>query len=310
MKVLEIVTSISFLFSIIRMTTPILYASMSYMVADLGGTANIGIEGMMLTCALIGVVASAAMGGNAFLGLIVALAVGALLGILMCFIVSKLKTDPTITGIAYNLTAAGGTVFLLFLAVGEKGISSSLASGVLPQVEIPLIKEIPYIGAAVSGHNVLTYVAVLLVFVLSVFLYKTSLGLHIRSCGENPEALESVGIHVLKVRYIALALSGMLAAMGGVYMSMGYVSYFVKDMTAGRGFIAIAAASLGGNKPIPMLIVCLLFGIADAFAVNPGTQNMGIPTELVSTIPYIVTVIVLVIYSYKKMKDRKKAASA
>ena len=206
--------------------------------------------------------------------------------------------------------AAGGTVFLLFLAVGEKGISSSLASGVLPQVEIPLIKEIPYIGAAVSGHNVLTYVAVLLVFVLSVFLYKTSLGLHIRSCGENPEALESVGIHVLKVRYIALALSGMLAAMGGVYMSMGYVSYFVKDMTAGRGFIAIAAASLGGNKPIPMLIVCLLFGIADAFAVNPGTQNMGIPTELVSTIPYIVTVIVLVIYSYKKMKDRKKAASA
>ena len=302
MKVLEIVTSISFLFSIIRITTPILYASMSYMVADLAGTANIGIEGMMLTCALIGVVASAAMGGNAFLGLIVALAVGALLGILMCFIVSKLKTDPTITGIAYNLTAAGGTVFLLFLAVGEKGISSSLASGVLPQVEIPLIKEIPYIGAAVSGHNVLTYVAVL--------LYKTSLGLHIRSCGENPEALESVGIHVLKVRYIALALSGMLAAMGGVYMSMGYVSYFVKDMTAGRGFIAIAAASLGGNKPIPTLIVCLLFGIADAFAVNPGTQNMGIPTELVSTIPYIVTVIVLVIYSYKKMKDRKKAASA
>jgi simple sugar transport system permease protein len=141
---------------------------MSYMVADLAGTANIGIEGMMLTCALIGVVASAAMGGNAFLGLIVALAVGALLGILMCFIVSKLKTDPTITGIAYNLTAAGGTVFLLFLAVGEKGISSSLASGVLPQVEIPLIKEIPYIGAAVSGHNVLTYVAVLLVFVLLV----------------------------------------------------------------------------------------------------------------------------------------------
>lgn len=115
---------------------------------------------------------------------------------------------------------------------------------------------------------------------------------------------------MLQVKYIALAISGMLAAMGGAYMSMGYVSYFVKDMTAGRGFIAIAAASLGGNKPVPTLLVCLLFGVADAFAVNPGTQNMGIPTELVSTIPYIVTVIVLVIYSYKKMVDKRRAAAA
>ena len=310
MKILEIVTSVSFLFSIIRMTTPILYASMSYLVADLAGVTNIGIEGMMLTCALIGVVASAAFGGNAFLGFTAAVVVGALLGILMCFIVTKLKTDPTITGIAYNLTAAGGTVFLLYLAVGEKGISSSLKSGVLPQVNNPVIKDIPVLGTVVSGHNVLTYVAVLLIIVLSIFLYKTSLGLHIRSCGENPEALESVGVHVLQVKYIALAISGMLAAMGGAYMSMGYVSYFVKDMTAGRGFIAIAAASLGGNKPVPTLLVCLLFGVADAFAVNPGTQNMGIPTELVSTIPYIVTVIVLVIYSYKKMNDKRRAAAA
>lgn len=310
MKILEIVTSISFLFSIIRMTTPILYASMSYIVSDLAGVSNIGIEGMMLTCALIGVVASAAMGSNACLGLLAALAVGALLGGLMCFIVTKLKTDPTITGIAYNLTASGGTVFLLYLAVGEKGISSSLASGVLPQVNIPVVKDIPYIGAVISGHNVLTYVAIFLVFVLSIFLNKTSIGLHIRSCGENPEALESVGVHVSKVRYIALIISGMLAAMGGAYMSMGYVSYFVKDMTAGRGFIAIAAASLGENKPVTTLIVCLLFGIADAFAVNPTTQNMGISTELVSTIPYVVTIIVLVIYSYKKMKDRRKVAAA
>lgn len=215
MKILEIVTSVSFLFSIIRMTTPILYASMSYLVADLAGVTNIGIEGMMLTCALIGVVASAAFGGNAFLGFTAAVVVGALLGILMCFIVTKLKTDPTITGIAYNLTAAGGTVFLLYLAVGEKGISSSLKSGVLPQVNIPVIKDIPVLGTVVSGHNVLTYVAVLLIIVLSIFLYKTSLGLHIRSCGENPEALESVGVHVLQVKYIALAISGMLAAMGG-----------------------------------------------------------------------------------------------
>lgn len=310
MKVLEIVTSVSFLFSIIRMTTPILFASMAYLVSDLVGIPNIGIEGMMLTCALMGVVASAAFGGSAFLGFAAAVVVGALLGLLMCFIVTKLKTDPTITGIAYNLTAAGGTVFLLYLAVGEKGISSSLKSGVLMQVNIPLLKDIPFIGQVASGHNILTYLAFFMVAALTVFLYHTPAGLHIRSCGENPEALQSVGVHVKRVKYAALAISGMLAAMGGAYMSMGYVSYFVKDMTAGRGFIAIAAAALGGNRPVPTLLVCLLFGVADAFAVNPGTQNMGIPTELVSTIPYLVTVIVLVAFSYKRKLKRKQMAAA
>ena len=310
MDLLKIITSTSFLFSIIRMTTPLLYASLSYLTAELSGVSNIGIEGMMLTCALAGVLASAFLGGSAGAGLLVALIVGALLGILMCFIITKLKTDAIITGISYNLTAAGGTVFLLYLAVGEKGISSSLVSGVLPAVEIPIVNKIPVIGEVLSGHNVLTYTAVLLVILVHIFLYKTSLGLHIRGCGENPEALESVGIHVSKVQYTALALSGAFAALGGAYMSMGYVSYFVKDMTAGRGFIAIAAASLGANRPIPTLFVCLLFGIADAFAVNPSTQNMGIPTELISTIPYIVTIIVLVLYSYKKLRDKKKKAAA
>lgn len=310
MKILEIVTSVSFLFSIIRMTTPILYASLSYLIADLVGVSNIGIEGIMLTCALAGVLASAAFGANAFLGLCTAMIVGALLGILLCFIVTKLKTDATIAGIAYNIAATGGTVFVLYLAVGEKGISSSLVSGVLPSIDIPALSNVPVIGNILLGHNVLTYIAVILVIILALFLKKTSLGLHIRSCGENPEALRSVGVHVSRVQYIALAMSGLLAAMGGAYMSMGYVSYFVRDMVAGRGYIAIAAAALGANRPGFTLLVCILFGVADAFAVNPETQNIGIPTELVSTIPYIVTIVVLVIYSYKKMCDRKKIAVA
>ena len=239
-----------------------------------------------------------------------AVVVGIALGLLLCFLITKLQTDAIITGIAYNLTASGLTVFLLYLAVGEKGISSSLVSGVLPSVEIPLLNKVPFVGEVLSGHNILTYVAILLVILISVFLYKTPLGLHIRGCGESPEALESVGIHVSRVQYIALAFSGALAALGGAYMSMGYVSYFVKDMIAGRGFIAIAAASLGANRPLPTLLVCLLFGAAEALAVNPSIQNMGVPTELVSTIPYIVTIIVLVMYSFKKMSDRKRAVAA
>lgn len=306
MEILKIFTSTSFMFSIIRMTTPLIYASLSYLVAELSGVSNIGIEGIMLMCALIGVLASALFGTNVVLGLLAAIITGSALGILMCFIIMKLKTDAIITGIAYNLTAAGGSIFLLYLAVGEKGISSSIISGVLPVINIPLIKDLPFIGQILSGHNILTYVAILSVIAIHIFLYKTSLGLHIRGCGENSEALESVGVQVSKVQYSALAISGALAALGGVYMSMGYVSYFVKDMTAGRGFIAIAAAALGANKPIPTVFVCFLFGIADAFAVNPGVQTMGVPVELISTIPYFVTVVVLVSYSYKKLLEKKK----
>lgn len=309
MNVFKVITSTAFLFSIIRVTTPLLYGSLASLMSELSGVSNIGIEGMMLTCALIGVLSSAFFGANAGLGLLCAVLVGIALGLLLCFLITKLQTDAIITGIAYNLTASGLTVFLLYLAVGEKGISSSLVSGVLPSMEIPLLNKIPFVGAVLSGHNILTYVVILLVILISVFLYKTPLGLHIRGCGESPEALESVGIHVSRIQYIALALSGALAALGGAYMSMGYVSYFVKDMIAGRGFIAIAAASLGANRPLPTMFVCLLFGAAEALAVNPTIQNMGVPTELVSTIPYIVTIIVLVIYSCKKMNDRKRASA-
>ena len=309
MNVFKVITSTAFLFSIIRVTTPLLYGSLASLMSELSGVSNIGIEGMMLTCALIGVLSSAFFGANAGLGLLCAVLVGIALGLLLCFLITKLQTDAIITGIAYNLTASGLTVFLLYLAVGEKGISSSLVSGVLPSMEIPLLNKIPFVGAVLSGHNILTYVVILLVILISVFLDKTPLGLHIRGCGESPEALESVGIHVSRIQYIALALSGALAALGGAYMSMGYVSYFVKDMIAGRGFIAIAAASLGANRPLPTMFVCLLFGAAEALAVNPTIQNMGVPTELVSTIPYIVTIIVLVIYSCKKMNDRKRASA-
>lgn len=310
MNVFRVITSTAFLFSIIRVTTPLLYGALSSLMSELSGVSNIGIEGMMLTCALTGVLSSAFFGANAGIGMLCAVVVGIALGLLLCFLITKLQTDAIITGIAYNLTASGLTVFLLYLAVGEKGISSSLVSGVLPSVEIPLLNIVPFVGEVLSGHNILTYVAILLVILISVFLYKTPLGLHIRGCGESPEALESVGIHVSRVQYIALAFSGALAALGGAYMSMGYVSYFVKDMIAGRGFIAIAAASLGANRPLPTLLVCLLFGAAEALAVNPSIQNMGVPTELVSTIPYIVTIIVLVMYSCKKMSDRKRAVAA
>lgn len=304
MNLLTAIFSISFLFSIIRVTTPILYGSISSIFSESCGISNIGIEGIMLTCALTGVVVSAAFGGNAWLGLLAAVLIGVTLALLLGFLVMKLQCDPTIAGTAYNLTAAGATVFVLFLASGEKGNSASLSSGVLPTIHIPVIQNIPVIGRILSGHNLLTYVVFLLVPVISFVLYNTRLGIYIRSAGEEPQALASVGVSLTKTRYIALALSGLFAALGGAYMSMGYVSYFVSDMVAGRGFIAIAATSLGNRKPVPVLLACLLFGVAEAFSSNTALQNAGIPSELVGAIPYAVTIIALVIYSSRKKKEK------
>lgn len=309
MSLLKALLSVSFLFSIIRVSTPILFGSMSSMMSEHCGVSNIAIEGMMLISALTGVLASAFAGTNVFLGVVVAMATGVLLSLLLAFLIIKMKADALITGVAFNLTASGATVFFLYLACGDKGISTSMISGGTPNVDIPLIEKIPYVGTVLSGHNLLTYVAFLCVPVLALLLYKTAFGMHVRSAGENPEALESVGVNPVKVRYGAMVLSGIFAGLGGAYMSMAYVNYFVRDMVAGRGFIAIAAAALGKNKPLPTMFACLLFGVSYAFANNPMTQNIGVPTELISAIPYVITIIALIIYSYRLMVRKKKISN-
>jgi simple sugar transport system permease protein len=183
----------------------------------------------------------------------------------------------------------------VYLLTGDKGGTSTLISGQMPFVEIPIVKDIPVIGEIVSGQNLLTYVALLSALIVSIYLYRTRSGIHLRAVGENIEAARSVGIHVRSRQYLALGLSGLLAALGGVYLSMGYVKFFARDMTAGRGFIALAAIYLGGKTPLGTLIAALVFGAADALSVQLG--NLRIPTQLVQMIPYVATLIALVVYA-------------
>lgn len=309
MSFLTVLLSVSFVFSIIRVSTPILFGAMSSMMSEHCGVSNIAVEGMMLISALVGVLVSAFTGTNVALGVVAAAATGVVLSLLLAFLIIKMKADALITGVAFNLTASGATVFFLYLACGDKGISTSMVSGGTPNITIPFVEKIPYIGEVLSGHNLLTYLAFVCVPLLAFLLYKTAFGMHVRSAGENPEALESVGVNPVKVKYMAMILSGIFAGLGGAYMSMAYVNYFVKDMVAGRGFIAIAAAALGKNKPVPTMFACLLFGVSYAFANNPMTQNAGVPTELVSAIPYVITIIALIIYSSRLMRKKKKISN-
>ena len=276
---------------------------MAALITDRAGVMNIGLEGIMLCSALAGVVGSA-FTQSAALGLVFAIVTGITIGLIMAFFSLNLKTDIILTGIAVNLFASGGTVFILYAICKDKGMSTSLNSLTMPNINIPILENIPVLGDALSGHNLLTYLAFIFVFLVYLLMNKTPLGLHIRVVGENANAAESVGIPVRRVQYTALILSGFLASLGGAYMSMGYMDKFARDMTAGRGFIALAAEALGRGTPIGVLVSSMIFGTADAVANN--LQILHIPAQFIQMIPYMITVAGLVLYSASKRRNEAK----
>jgi len=285
-------------------TTPILFAALGAVVADLSGVVNIALEGTMLFSAFTGVAVSA-FTQSAWLGLLAAVGVGALVGLTLAYSHLKLGTDAVLAGIALNLLAAEGTVFLLYVVAGDKGVSSSLPSKVLPDWHIPVIKEIPVLGAILGKQNALTYMSLIAVVLVYLFLFKTSFGLRLRAVGENPDAADSVGISVHRVQFVALAISGALAGMGGAHLSMGYVSWFSRNMTSGRGFIALAAETLGYRHPVGVFLASLLFGFADA--LSNYMQSLRVPGEFVQMIPYLLTLVALTIYSGRQRKGRRSS---
>ncbi|OBR64219.1 ABC transporter permease [Paenibacillus oryzae] len=299
----DVIFTTEFAFSVLRVTTPILFAALGALISNRAGIINIGLEGIMLVAALTGVIASAYT-GSAWLGLTGAVMAGTLIAGVLAFFTLKFKTHIILGGVAINMFASGGTVFILYLLSGDKGSSTSLPSKVLPTLDIPLLKDIPVLGPILSGHNVLTYMSILAVFVVYYLLKRTPLGLRIRSVGENPQAAQSVGVSVVKVQYTALLLSGFFAGLGGAYMSMGYLSLFTRDMIAGRGWIAIAAESMGRSTTVGTTLTSLLFGTADALA--NALQVLKIPAELIGTLPYVTTVIGLVIYAVSESRMRGK----
>ena len=301
--ILGIIFTEAFAFSIFRITTPILFAALAAVVADRAGVTNIGLEGIMMISALTGVIFSA-WTESAWLGLLCAVLLGVATALMIGFFALKLKTDIILAGIAVNMLGNGGTIFFMYLASGDRGYSANLASKVMPTIQLPVIQSIPVVGGILSGHNILTYFAFVCVALTWVLLYKTPMGLQIRAVGESPNAADSVGVSVNRIKYIALAISGALAGMGGAFMSMGYMSSFNTNMTAGRGFIALAAEAMGRGEPIGTMLTSLLFGFADALANN--MQSLGLPQELVAMTPYIFTIVGLAVYAASTLKKSRK----
>jgi simple sugar transport system permease protein len=310
--VLGSIFSAAFLATIIRISTPLLLPALGGLISDLGGVVNIALEGQMLIAAFTGVVVSAyapdwmpglPTWGYALFGGLAGVLAALLLSWIIAFFHLELGTDIILTGLAINILAAGLTVFLMYVLTGDKGSTSTLASPAMPNLPIPFVNQIPFVGTLLNGengtgYNLLSYAAFVLVPVVSLFLYKMRLGVHLRAAGENRAAAQSVGINAKRTQYIALYLSGVLAALGGLYLSMGYLTIFQANMTAGRGFIALAVVNLGNRKPAGVLIAALIFGAATSLGAQLGT--LDVPAQYIEMIPPTITILALVIYQLRR----------
>ncbi len=309
---LTTVVSAAFFFAVIRTTIPILLAALGGLLADLSGALNVALEGMMLSAALTAVIVSAYYPW--WVGLLAGLVIGMLLGALMALFHLRFGADVVLVGFAINLMAAGGTVFILAQATGgDKGSSLALPSKAIPRLDLQWLGAIPGIGgtlrAALSGHSYLTWATLLLVFGIWFMLYRTATGLRLRAVGEYAPAAAAAGISADQMRTLGLVLSGALAALGGVQLAMFNYVGFTRDMTAGRGFIALGAVLLGARRPGGVAIAALLFGAFEALSVTLPALFSNIPGELVHSIPFAVTLIALVVYARRaQLLTRRRAA--
>lgn len=316
-SVLSYIFSVEFIVAILRMSTPLILCSMGVLLVRNSGVVCIAFESMMLAAALGGVLGSA-YSQSLVVGLLCGVAMSVLFAMLFGFFVLVLKANNMLVSLALNTLGSGGTVFILFAFTGDRGSSTSLQSLQFPAVNIPVIEDIPVLGSILSGHNLLTYVAILSVPLVYIILMKTPLGLRIRAVGENENAAESLGTSAMVTRFVALFIAGIFAGLAGLYMSMAYVVSFTRDMIAGRGFIAIAAQNLGGFMPVPTFIWALVFGASNAIA--NAFQAIQIPPEFLQVFPYVATVVGLLMVGMninrqeakktQEIEERSKAVDA
>ncbi len=301
---LEFIFSENFLTSSICYALPIIFAAYAALISNKAGIININIEGSMSVSAVTGALVSY-FTGSWVLGLIGAVAAGIAMSLLSSFAAIRLHTDSFLSGIALNTLATGLCVLILQTTLGVKGDSSAAPSVVIPTLTIPLLSKIPVIGKALFAQNILFYAALLALGALCFLLNRTKLGLYIRAVGYNREAASSVGISVSGAKRSALILCGILAGMGGAYLSMVSLGYFSVGMVGGRGFIGIAAEAMGAGNPLLITLFAFLFGAVDYFAVGAQTV-LNIPYELLNTLPYLMTLAAMVICSLVTRKRKQQ----
>jgi simple sugar transport system permease protein len=276
--------------SLVR-ATPIALAALCGVVSERCAVINIGIEGIMLTSALTAVMAGT-LSHNLYIGLLVAILTGAILAAVHAVLSISLKVDQIVSGTAINIFAAGATSFISARFL-EKNIDLLNNSGVFPKNPIPLLAKSPLLGPVLLENGLIVYLALILTVLLYIVLFYTPWGLRTRAVGEHPRAADTLGINVYLVRYVNVILGGMIAGIGGAYFTIGSVGRFDEIMTAGKGFIGLAAMIFGKWNPFGAFASSLIFGFADSLQIKLQILRVPIPSEFLLMAPYIVTMIVL-----------------
>jgi simple sugar transport system permease protein len=276
----------------VGLSAPLLFAALGELISERAGVINIGLEAMMLSGAFAGVF-GAQLAGNPWLGFPVAALGGVIVAAIHGVLCFRFGANQVVSGVVLNILALGATTFLL------SALLSTATSRAVPDIEalpIPVLSAIPVVGPALFDQNPMVYVAFLLVGFLWWALRRTSAGLAISAAGERPEAAASLGVDVRLVRWLALLSCGVLAGIGGGLLALAGLGFFTQNMTAGRGFIALAAVVFGRWQPIGTAVAVLLFAIADAFQIRAQALGIGIPYQFLVILPYVVTLLALALF--------------
>jgi general nucleoside transport system permease protein len=271
----------------LRYATPLLFAALGGLISESSGVINVGLEGQMLMGCFWGVYGADVLHSWVW-GMLVALIAGGLLGLLHAFFSVHLRANQIVSGFGINFLALGITGYFLEYHYGPNGTPLNIS--MVPNVKLPLIQHVGFFGTAFGSANLMTWIGIALVPALTYFLFRTRGGLRLRSVGEKPRAADTVGLSVVRIRYAAVIVSGMFAALGGAYLSVGFVGSFSNDMTNGRGFIGLAAMIFGKWKPWGALWATLLFGLGSALSDRVSGVNQTLGT-LFEALPYVLTLV-------------------
>ena len=299
---MDSILSMEMLLSTLRMAIPLVLASVGGTLCERSGIINLGIEGMMLSGAF-GAVYGTYISGNPWIGVLFAILVGGLFGILHAVLCIRFKTNQSVSGIGINVFVSGLTIVLTRAVWKSDGMSGQVEK--LPAVSIPGLKELPVIGTLFTEQSPYLFITAGIVLGAWFFMYRTKAGLRLRAIGDHPQAAQTVGINVSLYRYVAVTFCGMLCGLAGGYLSIVQSNLFVKEMVAGRGFMALAAMILGGWNPFGALCASLVFAFAQALRIS---LKVEIPNQLMLMLPSFITLFVLLFFG-RKVKGPQAAGN-
>ncbi len=287
----------------IRMTAPLLLVALGGLMCQRAEIFNVGLEGCMLSGAFFAIL-FIHLTGSSFIGLLGGIIGSVALSLIYALFVIRFRANHILTSLAINYTATGLTSFLLLPIYGVRGGFRPDNMQALPKLHIPLIEDIPVVGEILSGHTVTVYLAVLMIFVTYVLLFKTPFGMLVRSVGINENAVRTAGVKPERIRLLVILWAGVLCGIAGAHLSTGYASEFTENITSGRGFTAFSAIVFGGAHPVYSSLACLLYGFADAGGIRLELSGSGISADLLKAFPYLLAIIAIAVSSFVRLKRR------